>query len=117
MIYETIRLLTPKTLSSAAHLPLLPLHWMLQAPWRHMEHKGRGRQRREIEGEEWDDPCDGELVLCHALLIGRGKAGNVMLQINEEVILLALSFSDESPHSCSSANKGSKVISLARDYD
>lgn len=33
MIYETIRLLTPKTLSSAACVPLLPLRYMLQAPW------------------------------------------------------------------------------------
>lgn len=29
-IYETIRLLTPKTLSSAS---CVPLHYMLQAPW------------------------------------------------------------------------------------
>lgn len=33
MIYETIRPLTPKTLSSDACVPLLPLHCMLQAPW------------------------------------------------------------------------------------
>lgn len=39
MIYETIRLLTPKTLSSAAHVPLLPLHYMLQAPWRPSDRK------------------------------------------------------------------------------
>lgn len=56
MIYETIRLLTPKTLSSAAHVPLLPLHYMLQAPWRPRdrrtkeEEKDRGIRYRERSG-------------------------------------------------------------------
>lgn len=48
MIYETIWLLTPKTLSAAEHVPLLPLHYMLRAPWRPRdrwtrEEKDKGR--------------------------------------------------------------------------